>query len=480
MFNKGGRKKIKVRTRFAPSPTGPIHIGGIRTALYNYALARKNNGEFIVRIEDTDIKRSKKEYEDDILDSLNWLGMVPDESPRKGGKFGPYRQSERKDIYKKKLERLKEKEFVYPCFCTESELKQMKKKQLQKGEKPGYDGRCYGLDKKEVEKKLKSGAACTWRFHLRDRKVKFNDLIKGEIEIELSALSDFVVLKSDGFPSYHFAVVADDIDMKITHVLRGEDHLTNTAYHIALSEALEKEPPVYAHFPLIFDITGRKLSKRDKNTAIFNLRKKGILREAIIEYVSTVGYSHKNLIKPGLKEFVNKFEVKNISKSRTVFDLSKLNSMNRKQIISMSSVKLLKRMQQERFIEKAPEDSRVIKWVELWKENADNLSELFEALEVFYKDKGIWPRISFVKPLKKEITVINDYFTVYNGEINWIDNLIEFGEEKGFSRGKILKALRIVITGRTKGPSLYELIRVLGAEKVKIRTKNLIREAGWE
>ncbi|MCX6765208.1 MAG: glutamate--tRNA ligase, partial [Candidatus Nealsonbacteria bacterium] len=314
-------KKAKVITRFAPSPTGLFHIGSARTALFNYLFARNKGGQFILRIEDTDKERSKPEFEKDIIDSLDWLGIKSDN--------GPIRQSERIEIYKKYLEKLLKDNKAYYCFCTPEELDAVRQDQSSRGVSPKYTGKCSNLSKEETEKNLKDGKKSVIRFRTPIRKVKFKDLVRGEIEFDGSLIGDFVIAKDLETPLYNFTVVVDDSEMAISHIIRGEDLLPNTPKQIFLEDALGFPQPQFAHLPLILGPDRSKLSKRHGATSVTEYRQKGYLPEVIVNFISFLGWN------PGtdkevysLKELEQDFSLENISKGGAIFNVKRLDYLN--------------------------------------------------------------------------------------------------------------------------------------------------------
>src|SRR6056297_1576423 len=327
----------EMRLRFPPSPTGKIHIGNMRTALFNWLWAKKNNGKLILRIEDTDQKRSTKEFEDIIIQELDWLGLDVDEGAGVGGDCGPYRQSERLEIYEKYAQKLLDEDKAYKCYCTEEELDEMREKALAEGEMPKYNGHCRNLSDEERKKYEESDRDSVIRFKLpaEERDIVVEDDIRGDVTFNTSVLDDFIIFKSDGMPTYNFAVVVDDALMKITEVIRGEDHLSNTPKQILIYEALEFEVPKFAHLPLILNENKAKLKKRssDDDVYIGEYREKGYLPEALFNFLSFLGWSppdDKEILTRD--EIIKNFELNDINKSAAVFDIDKLNWVNGKYI----------------------------------------------------------------------------------------------------------------------------------------------------
>ncbi|MBC7074377.1 glutamate--tRNA ligase, partial [Candidatus Parcubacteria bacterium] len=319
----------KIRVRFAPSPTGYLHIGGVRTALFNFLFAKKNQGVFILRIEDTDKERSKKEYEENIMESLRWLGIEWDEGPDKGGPFGPYRQSERGEFYKKYLQKLLNEGKAYYCFCTKEELEAERQYLLSLGQAPRYSGKCRNLPKEVVEKNLKEKKESVIRLKVEPQKVVFFDLIRGKIEVEAELLGDFVIAKSLTEPLYNFACVVDDYEMKITHVIRGEEHISNTPKQILIQKALGFPQPQYAHLPLILAPDRSKLSKRHGAVSVWEYKKMGYLPEALLNFLAFLGWNPgTNREIYSLSALIKDFSLERIQKSGAVFNQKKLDFLN--------------------------------------------------------------------------------------------------------------------------------------------------------
>jgi glutamyl-tRNA synthetase len=310
-----------VITRFAPSPTGLFHIGSVRTALFNYLYAKKNNGKFYLRIEDTDKERSKPEYEKDIIESLEWLGLKWDGSLT--------RQSERPEIYKEYLEKLLKEDKAYYCFCSPEELEAMKQEQMSRGVAPKYTGNCAKLTNEEVKSKIDQGKSFVIRLRAEAKKVSFDDLIRGPIEFDTSLIGDFVIAKNLDEPLYNFSVVIDDFDMKITEVIRGEDHISNTPRQILIGEALGFKPPRFAHLPLILGPDKSKMSKRHGAVSLTEFKNEGYLKEALINFVSFLGWNpgtEKEMY--SMQELIRDFSLEKIQKGGAVFNIEKLDNIN--------------------------------------------------------------------------------------------------------------------------------------------------------
>jgi len=326
-----------VRVRFAPSPTGSLHIGSARTALYNYLMARRHDGSFVLRIEDTDAARSEARFEQAILDDLAWLGLRWDEGPDVGGAFAPYRQAERGPGYRAAADALRVAGLAYPCFCSQERLDALREAARAAGRPPRYDGRCRALEPTEIERRLAAGEPAALRFAVPPGEVRFDDAIRGPITIAGDAIGDFIVLRSDGMPSYNFAAVVDDGAMAISHIIRGDDHLTNTARQELLRRSLRPGPPapVYAHHSMILAPDGGKLSKRHGATAVGEYRELGYLPQAIVNYLALLSWSHGDDEVLGLDRLVADFDLAALSASPAVFDLAKLDWLNHRWIMTL-------------------------------------------------------------------------------------------------------------------------------------------------
>ncbi|MDA3935396.1 MAG: glutamate--tRNA ligase, partial [Actinomycetota bacterium] len=321
----------QVRLRFAPSPTGHLHIGGARTAIYNWAFARHHGGSFILRIDDTDPERSTEENTQAILRSMEWLGLDWDEGPGAGGEFGPYFQTQRGESYKEALVALREADAVYPCFCTADELKARRESTREAGGFAGYDRRCRSLDNHDIAARLERGDEHVWRLAvpLERDDVTFVDAIRGETTFPVGSLDDFILVRSDGSPTYNFATVVDDANMMISHVVRGDDHLSNTPRQILVFEALGHEVPTFAHLSMIWGADGKRLSKRHGATSVEAYRDLGYLPEALLNYLSLQGWSldDKTTI-IDRDTLVKNFSLDRVSKNPAIFDTEKLDWMN--------------------------------------------------------------------------------------------------------------------------------------------------------
>src|SRR3954470_22206416 len=320
-----------VRVRFAPSPTGHLHVGNARTALFNWLFARQHGGTYILRIEDTDLERSEAQYETQLIADLKWLGLEWDEGPDKGGKFGPYRQSDRMELYHDYAERLLREGKAYLCFCSAEELETERKKALAAHQPPNYSGKCRQLESAEALKRRAGGEKAAIRLHIPERPIKFHDIVHGPVEFSNEVVSDPIIVRSSGMPVYNYVVVIDDAEMKITHVIRGDDHLSNTPKQVALYEALGWPVPEFAHLSTILGPDRERLSKRHGATSVANFRDMGVLPEALMNYMALLGWAPsggtRELFTP--QELVKEFRLERVTPSPAVFDFEKLYWLNR-------------------------------------------------------------------------------------------------------------------------------------------------------
>ncbi len=484
-FSGGFDEKMtnEVRVRYAPSPTGHLHIGNARTALFNYLFARTQNGKFIIRIEDTDKKRNIEGGEESQLKYLKWLGIDWDESVDTGGEYGPYRQSERNDIYKKLYEELLDKNLAYKCYCTEEEIEKEREEQMARGENPQYSGKHANLTVEEQEQFEKEGRQPSIRFRVPKGKIyQFNDIVKGDISFESDGIGDFVIVKKDGTPTYNFAVAADDHLMKISHVLRGEDHISNTPKQLMIYEAFGWDIPVFGHMTLIVNESRKKLSKRDESIIQFieQYEELGYLNEALFNFIALLGWSPG-----GEEEIYNKeqlieiFDASRLSKSPAVFDSQKLAWMNNQymkkadpdRVVDLALPHLIK-------AGKIPSDMTeeqsqwVRKLIHLYQDQMSfgaeivSLSELFFREEITYDDEA--------KTVLEEEQV-NEVLTVFASEIEAMDEFnadnikatIKAVQKATGQKGKkLFMPIRVATTGQTHGPDLPKAIELVGKETV--------------
>ncbi|RUM90583.1 MAG: glutamate--tRNA ligase [Thermovibrio sp.] len=480
---------MSVRVRFAPSPTGFMHVGNARTALFNYLFARHNGGKFVLRIEDTDLERHSEEAVNVIYEALKWMGINWDEGPDVGGPYGPYRQSERLDIYREYIEKLKERGLVYECYCTPEELEEMRKKQLERGEPPRYTGKCRNLTEEEREKLRAKGRKPVLRFKVpEDQEIVFKDLIKGEIRINSRQLGgDFVIVRSNGMPVYNFVVVIDDALMKITHVIRGEDHISNTPKQILLYKALGFNPPQFAHLPMILGADRSKLSKRHGSTSVREFKEKGYLSEAFTNFLALLGWYPKDGKEVlSMEELIERFDIKEVNSAPAVFDTTKLNWLNQVYIRNYDLDKLLDLVVP--YLEKAGFDVSKFerdwlrKVLEVTREYFTVLSDAPKYMETFLKDDfDISDEAkNFVNENPNRIKIVELFYEKlksFNGEFSQdaFKKLVkEVGKELKVKGKNLFMPIRIALTGRMSGVELPILAELLGKERTLRRIENTL------
>ena len=471
-----------VRVRFAPAPTGLLHIGNARTALFNYLFAKRNGGTFILRIEDTDLERSTEASIDHILEDLQWLGIHWEEGLDRGGLDGPYRQSQRVSLYRDYTEQLLRESRVYKCFCSNERLEDLRKKQLSKGEMPRYDGHCRSLSGEEVTKLESEGLRPVLRFRIGKGAVVFEDLVHGGMHFESGGMGDFIITRSDGMAAYNFACVIDDHSMHITHVIRGEDHLSNTPRQILLYQALGWQPPTFAHHPLILGADRSPLSKRHGATAVSQYREEGFLPEALQNYLVLLGWTPPSgeEILP-LEKIIEDFSLEAISKSAPVFNRKKLEWLNSHYLRRKEGKQLSQLLAP--YVEKAGLPIQRVdlnylnKISEVLKENLVVLSQIEEYLGIFFDEKFFFEeRAKAVlldsnnrEALRIILNVLEDSPEITPNHCPSL--LSQLGEKTG-RRGKDLyPLLRAGVTGKTKGPELVKTLPLLGKERMIKRLK---------
>ena len=451
-----------VVTRFAPSPTGSMHVGNARTAIFNYLFARHNNGKLILRIEDTDPERSTRENENKLLEDLKWLGVEWDE--------GPYRQSERINIYKNYAHKLVNEGKAFFCFCTDEELEEKRKRAEQEGRPPHYDGTCKRLTKDEIEERLKKGVSHTVRFKVKPGYIEFEDLIKGNIVMKEGMFGDFVILRSNGMPVYNFAVVVDDALMGVTHIIRAEEHLSNTARQILIYEALGFKTPYFSHTPLILAEDGSKLSKRHGATSVAEYREKGYLPDALFNYLALLGFTPESgREKISREEIIKEFEVKRISKSPSKFDINKLNWLNGEYIKDLDKNTLLERLKtflDEKYF-KDYSETDLDRILILSSGGISYFSQINDNVSIFFNDDFELP-LEFIDKYRKVIDYLKNRLLDYD-KVNkdlWKNIIKEIGKEFSLKGKDLFMPIRIMTTGREHGPDIYEVLEILGKERI--------------
>jgi nondiscriminating glutamyl-tRNA synthetase len=474
------------RVRFAPSPTGELHVGNARTALFNWMFARHHGGDFILRIEDTDEARSAVSYQINLFEDLKWLGLDWDEGPPQEGVYGPYRQSERLDIYADHLQKLVAADLVYPCYCTEAELDEERQSLILSKRMPRYMGKCRNLTREERKQKEADGRKPSYRFKVPDEAIEFADLIRGTMRFDGAAMGDFIIVRSNGMPAYNFAVVVDDHLMGITHVIRGEDHLSNTALQIMLYRAFEFYPPTFAHHSLILGKDRTKLSKRHGSVSVGVFRKEGILPEALMNYLGLLGssFAEKREIL-SCEEMIAAFTLTRASKSGAVFDEEKLHWLNAVYIRNCKTSDLVLRLQP--FLETAGyktdtiDKVRLNQVVELIKSDLTTLADVGNHVDIFFDDKFILS--AEAKQLLDKESTRHVVFTFHEYLNHNTDSslqelylaAIKYVKERTGCKGKdLFMPIRAALTGKVHGPELDKIFAILGKDSVLKRLQSFI------
>jgi glutamyl-tRNA synthetase len=469
----------------APSPTGPLHIGTARTSLYNFLLARHTNGVFVLRVEDTDVARGTAEWEQDIIDNLHWLGLSWDEGPQVAGgedigPYAPYRQSRRMDLYAREAARLRESGAAYDCWCTPDELDAVRREQERTHQPPRYNGRCLRLTDADRAAFAAEGRRPALRFRVPPEHIHFDDLIRGEVEFDNALLGDFVIVRGDGMPLYHFVVVVDDEAMGITHVVRGEDHLSNTPKHIALIRALGYREPTFGHIPLILNPDRTKMSKRKSQTAMTAYREQGYLPEAMVNFLAFLGWS------PGTEEEIftlgqlaERFEITEVHKAGAIFDKDRLDHLNGVYIRALTDADLAARLRP--FLPLALGDDQLLRLVPLLKERLVRLSDATELaafltetddeVAALYDAEALIPKGRSASDTAGALAAAH---AALASTPVWEADPLEAAcraaaDAHGWKAGDFFRPLRLAVTGRPVSPPLFGSMELLGREATLAR-----------
>jgi glutamyl-tRNA synthetase len=483
----------QVRVRYAPSPTGSPHVGNIRVAIYDWLFARRHGGKFLLRIEDTDRKRTVPGGIEEQMEALRWLGLQWDEGPEVGGSCGPYIQSERQPIYQEAARRLVESGAAYPCFCTPERLQQMREAQQARKEPTRYDRRCRDLSPAEREAALQAGTPHTIRLAVPlDGETSFYDEVRGEITYQNAVVDDYVLLKTDGWPTYHLASVVDDHAMRISHVLRGDDWIATTPVHILLYRALEYPLPKFAHFPQIHGPDRARFGKRHGAQGALEYREQGYLPEAMVNFLALLGWA------PGddreimsREEMVQAFDLAQVSRNPAIFDVQKLDWMNGVYIRQLPVEELVERALP--FLQKAgllpdplsdADRAYVAQVLALEQERLKRLSEAPELTEFFFREEPVYEEKAVRKWLARESTsaVLQATAAALRAVEPWEMERVEAAvrgviERLGVNAGEVIHPVRVAATGRTVGPGLFETLAVLGRDRVLRRLEAAARMA---
>lgn len=473
------------RVRFAPSPTGPFHIGGARSALFNWLLAKRYGGKLILRIEDTDLERSSKESEANIMNALRWLGIAWDEGPDVGGAYGPYRQTERLDVYQRCTRQLIDAGKAYYCYCSEEELDSERRQQLARGETPRYAGHCRHLTPERQQELAAAGRKPTVRFLVPEhQQIIFTDLVRGTVKFESDGVGDFVIVKSDGLPVYNYAVVVDDAMMKVSHVIRAEEHLSNTPRQILLYQALGFTPPAFGHVSLILGKDKTKMSKRHGATAVDQYRQLGYLPEAIVNFLALLGWSpvgDQEIF--SIEELIAQFSMERVAKNPAVFDIDKLNWINAQYMKNLSAAELtalaLPHLQAAGFVGQSPAAAEMA-WLEkvvaVMREYISYAAQITDVVPLFFAE-----HIELENEAAQEVLLDPDaprVLALFSGKFETLPDLDSARvqallksiiKETKLGGKKVYMPLRVALTGMVHGPDLDQLIPLLGRDRVLSR-----------
>jgi glutamyl-tRNA synthetase len=482
-----------VRVRFAPSPTGYLHVGGARTALFNWLLARRLGGVFVLRIEDTDVERSSEEMVEGILDGMRWLGLEWDEGPKVDGPHAPYFQSERLEIYRDLAERLVTAKKAYYCYCTPDELQARRAEAEAAGGAWRYDRACCSLDSETRSAYEREQRARAVRFLVPRGTVHFDDVVRGPITFDNAHIEDFVILRSDGYPTYHLSVVADDVEMNMTHVVRGDDHISNTPKHVLLYEALGAPVPQFAHVPLILGPDKKRLSKRHGATSVIEYARQGYLPEAMVNFLALLGWS------PGagdrelftLDELTKVFDLRGISGGNAVFNPEKLDWFNQQHMLRLPPPELARRVRpylEARGVWRDDLAAERHAWffavLELLKPRARRLDEFASLGHFLFSDDLEWDDAAVKKHLGVEsaehllMSVSDAFRTLDTFDSASIEGAVRAtADAMGVKAATLIHALRVAITGKTVSPGLFEVASLLGRDRVARRVRTALQRA---
>jgi len=463
----------KIRCRVAPSPTGKLHLGTAHTALFNFLFAKHGKGTFILRIDDTDKMRSRKEFEEEIVSSLKWLGIVWDEGPDVGGPYAPYVQSQRSSSYQKYLDKLLQEKKAYYCFCTKEELEEERKEMETKKIPPVYSGKCLKRTNEEISQFEKEGRKAAIRLVNPNKKVTFHDLIRGEITVDSALFGDFVIVRSDGTALLAFAAAVDDIEMKITHAIRGEDFLNLVPRQILIYEALEEKPTEFAHLSFLYAPDKTKLSKRHGATSVSEYKEMGYLKEAMINYLGILGYSMSDGREVfTLEELIADFDISRVQKSAPVFDLNKLNWYNGYYIRKAQRSKL--KDQIFNFFNKKYPEEKIEKILPLVVERIKTLKEFEMYADFFFRMPA-----NYEIDLSAKKEILGKTLEALKTVSDWKADIIgakmqEVATQNGVKNSEYFMTVRVTVTGKKISPPLNESMELLGKEEVLSRIKSLI------
>ena len=483
-----GNNLENIRVRFAPSPTGYLHVGGLRTALYNFLFAKKNNGKFILRIEDTDRNRYVEGAVENLISALKWCNLQFDEGPDIGGKFGPYLQSQRLEIYKQYIQMLITEGKAYYCFCTQERLEALREEQLkQKLPQAKYDKHCLGLNKDDITKKLNEKIPYVIRLNVEpNNKITFEDIVRGRVEFESNNIDDQVLIKSDGYPTYHLANVVDDHLMEISHVIRGEEWLSSTPKHVLLYDSFKWQRPIFAHLPLLLNPDRSKLSKRQGDVAVEDYRSKDFLNDALVNFVALLGWNagdDKEFYY--LNELIEKFSLERVNKAGAVFDLDKLNWLNAEHLRKKTDDEILLMLKESilnsQFSTFNYKDFYLLQIISAMKERVSFVNEYLLKSPYFFEAPKEYEEASVLKnwnqdtpqqleKLKLEFSLLEN-----PSKEDYEHALARVSEKLNIGKGKLIHPLRLALSGISTGPGIFDIAFIIGKDEVLKRIDTALK-----
>jgi glutamyl-tRNA synthetase len=481
---------MSVRLRFAPSPTGYLHVGGARTALFNWLYVRKHGGTFILRIEDTDVERSSSDMVTGILQSMKWLGLEWDEGPHVGGPYAPYFQTGRLDRYRRAAGRLVASGHAYYCYCRPDDLKAKREAAQGAGSAWTYDRACRALSPAEIEEREASGMPRAIRFFVPEGRTAFNDRVHGTIEVDHANIEDFVILRSDGYPTYHLSVVVDDVEMKITHVVRGDDHISNTPKQVLLYQAMGATLPEFAHVPLILGPDKKRLSKRHGATSVGEYEAQGYLPEAMINFLALLGWSPRDDREVFSREdLIAEFSLDGISGGNAVFNPEKLDWFNQQHIMRLPAEEILGRLRPAfeaigltRGAFREGERARLERAIDLVKPRAKKLVDVVVHMRPFIADAIERDPAAMTKHLSDKS--LAPHLAAWRGKLQTVDPfnaeaiewaLRQLAETRGLKAASLIHATRVAVTGQAVSPGVFEVLEVLGRDRTVARIAEVER-----
>ena len=467
-----------VRVRFAPSPTGYLHVGGLRTALYNYLFARHNNGKFILRIEDTDRNRFVEGAVENLINTLNWVGLEYDEGPNIGGDYGPYFQSERLEIYNQYVNELLEKGYAYRCFCSPERIQKLREEQQAKKLQAKYDKHCLSLTQDEVKQKLEAGESYVIRLNVPpSQRIIIEDIVRGQVDFNSDTVDDQILIKSDGFPTYHLANVVDDHLMKITHVIRGEEWLSSTPKHVLLYDFFGWERPKFAHLPLLLNPDKSKLSKRQGDVAVEDYKKKGYLKEALINFVALLGWNAGDDVEfYEMDKLIEKFSLERVNKAGAVFNVEKLDWLNFEHLKNKDNKEILGMLREElktsKYSDQEFGDEFLLNVIESMKERVTFVHEFITKSFYYFEAPKEYDEKTIQKRWKEDspelLTKLRDEFEKLDNpsKEDFETTLKSLAEKLDVGLGKLIHPVRLAVSGVGQGPGVFDLLYTIGKDEV--------------